>query len=108
MIKKFSVVACVLLFSSACSVNKYCLDQQDYQTAKSVPPLAGAEGLKMPESVSALRIPPPSAKAVPFGETYKDAEGSERTRCLDLPPALRSIAIPDPAPAEIPAAEAKS
>lgn len=108
MIKKVSLVACVLLLSSGCSVNKYCLDQQDYQSASGVPPLASAEGLKLPESATALRIPPPPAKAVPFGENYTDEKGDERTRCLDLPPPMPPVAIPDVPPVAVPPTETKS
>lgn len=97
-----------ILGLSGCATSSYCTDEQNYQTAKSVPPLSGAEGLQMPESPSALRIPPPPKTLVAFGEIYKDADGDERVRCLDTPPQMTLPALPPlPAPASAPAPAAK-
>lgn len=90
-----------------CAVSSYCTGEQRYQQAPSVPELHGADGLVIPESATALDIPPPPAKAVAFGEVYEDAEGDEQVRCLDKPPAMPPVTEPAaaPAPAE-PAAPA--
>ena len=73
---------------SGCAVSSYCEGEQDYQKAESVPPLVAAQGLKLPESASALKIPPPPAQPVAYAEPYKDADGDDRVRCLDTPPAM--------------------
>jgi uncharacterized lipoprotein len=75
---------------SACSTNSYCLAEQDYQKARVVPELRSAEGLNMPNSPSALRLPPAPAQSEPFGRT--DAEGGGV--CLDQPPAMAQPATP--------------
>ncbi len=71
-----------------CAASSYCTDEQNYQKARSVAPVKSAEGMQLPESPSALRIPPPPANPVAFGEVYKDAEDDERVRCLDTPPEM--------------------
>jgi hypothetical protein len=81
---------------SGCATTSYCVDEQKYQEAKSVPPIKGTEAVRLPESHSALRIPPPPEKPVAFGEIYKDEDGDERVRCLETPP---QITLPPPAPA---------
>ena len=91
---RFSVLL-VLAGLSGCATSSYCTDELEYQEAKSVPPITGAEGLALPDSPSALRIPPPPESPVAFGEIYKDAEGDERAHCLDTPP---PISLPPPAP----------
>jgi hypothetical protein len=90
---------------SGCALSSYCEGEMDYQRAPSVPPLHTAEGLQLPESGSALRIPPPPANPVPYGEKYKDADGDDAVRCLDRPPELARPAEPE-APAA-PAAPAE-
>jgi hypothetical protein len=87
-----------MLGLAGCAAGSYCDGQQDYQRARSVPALKPAEGLKVPESGSALRIPPAPANPVPYGEVQKDAEGDEVVRCLDKPPELPPLAAePEPA-----------
>jgi hypothetical protein len=84
------VSACSLL--AACSTNSYCLADQDYQKAQVVPELRSAEGLELPESPSALRLPPPPSKPEPFGVRTADGTGL----CLDKPPAMSQPPV-DPA-----------
>ena len=102
MMKKIVPLFSVLALAG-CATGSYCEGQQDYQRAKSVPVLQPAGGLKVPESDTALRIPPPPAKAVPFGEPGKDEDGDDITLCLDKPPELpplppEVVAPPAPAP----------
>ena len=105
------VVRAILLAASAalagCAANSYCKGEQPYQKAPSVPPLKAADGLKLPESASALRIPPPAVNPVPYGETVKDADGDDEIRCLDKPlpmaVAVEPPAMPAPAPVAAPA-----
>ncbi len=105
-------VLLAILGLSGCAASSYCMDPQNYQKAKSVPSITGAEGLQLPESPSALRIPPTPENPVAFGELYKDADGDERARCLDTPPQMTlpppSPPAPTPAPAPAPEEKTKS
>ena len=87
---------------AGCAIGTYCEGDQKYHKAESLPPLAGAEGVTLPESASALKIPPPPANPVAFGERYKDADGDDAVRCLDKPPEMPAPI--EPKPAETPAA----
>lgn len=82
----FLLICCA--FMGACTTNNYCLVEQDYQKATVVPELRGVPGLEMPNSPSALRLPPRPTTQVPFG--YKDDEGGGV--CLDKPP---TVAFPE-------------
>jgi hypothetical protein len=90
---------------SGCAVNSYCEGQQKYMEAKSLAPLQSADGAKVPESASALRIPPPPTNPVPFGQTVKDEDGDDAIACLDKPPEMAAApAVPKATPpAEQPA-----
>jgi hypothetical protein len=104
-VMKNILVLLPLLALGACATGSYCEGQQDYQRAQSVPVLQPAGGLKVPESDTALKIPPPPAKAVPFGEVGKDEDGDDMVVCLDKPPALPPLAPEPVAPAAAPAPE---
>lgn len=94
MLRAVAVNAVIALGSvmllGACSTNSYCLSEQDYQKARVVPELRSAEGLTMPNSPSALRLPAAPASNEPFG--VKDSEGAGV--CLDKPPAMATPAAP--------------
>jgi hypothetical protein len=68
--------------------------EQEYQRAAIAPDLQPVEGLSLPESPSALRLPPAPAKNVPFGTEGPEGEGV----CLDKPPRMAAPAS-SPAPA---------
>lgn len=87
-----------------CVSGGYCLGEHKYQQAESLPPLKGVDGVQPPDSATALRIPPPPTQAVPYGQVYQDAEGDEKVRCLDKPPAMPPIEAKPPEP--VPAAPA--
>lgn len=89
--KAFIVLGSVGLLA-ACSTNSYCLVEQDYQKARVVPELRSAEGLTIPNSPSALRLPPEPTNPEAFGTA--DAEGAGV--CLDKPPAMAQPAAPAP------------
>ena len=74
----------VLLILGGCASNRYCVGEQDYEKAQTLPPLKSVEGLRLPETAAALRIPPPPAVQVPFGTEDADGNGV----CLDRPPPL--------------------
>lgn len=80
---------------AACSTNSYCLGEQDYQKAQVVPELRSAEGLTMPNSPSALRLPAAPASVEPFGR--RDEEGGGV--CLDKPPEMAQPAEAQEKPA---------
>jgi hypothetical protein len=82
------VILIPLLGLGGCAAGSYCEGQQDYQRARSVPVLQPAEGLRVPSSGNALRIPPAPENSVPYGEVGKDEDGDEFVSCLDKPPEL--------------------
>ena len=104
-------ILAALLAVAGCSTTSYCEGEHDYQTAPSIPPLRSTEGVKLPESASALRIPPPPPNNVPYAEPYKDEDGDDAFRCLDKPPPMPAIAAepakaaPAPAPVTPPPSE---
>lgn len=112
MLRSMLVVACAVLLAGCAS--KRCLSDQPYAHAESVPALKPVEGVKLPEAAAALKIPPPPANPVPFGEKVKDAKGEEVVQCLDRPPPMHmDVQVPQaqdaqerpmPKPAEEPPA----
>lgn len=92
MIRPILIVAPVVLAAllSACGASRYCVVEQEYQTAASVPELRPAGGLLLPESPSALRLPPAPANPEPFGVESADGFGI----CLDKPPGLQANTKP--------------
>ena len=88
----FGVASLVL---TGCAGNSYCLGKQTYQGAEERPPLQSVEGLRLPTSATALKIPPAGPNPVPFGVADSAGHGV----CLDKPPAMAQ-------PASRPAAKA--
>lgn len=70
------VLAATLL--AGCASRNACIGDTAYKQAATLPPPVTVDGLKMPESASALRIPPAPAAAQPAGEEV----------CLQTPPAM--------------------
>lgn len=91
-----AAVAAVALLG-ACSANRHCIGELEYQKAQTLVSPAPVAGLSYPDSPSALRIPPPPATPVPYANPVPDPEapGETMIECLDLPPRLP----PEPAPA---------
>ncbi|MGQ0530821.1 MAG: hypothetical protein ACT4PG_13655 [Panacagrimonas sp.] len=85
MMRLVLLMACCGL--SGCGVSAYCLVKQDYQSAEVVPELRPADGLAIPNSPSAMRLPPKPAQTVPFGTRAEDGSGV----CLDKPPRLKVV-----------------
>jgi hypothetical protein len=98
VIKILAVLGSVGLLA-ACGSNNYCLVKKEYQQARVVPELRSAEGLTMPNSPSALRLPPAPTNPEPFGT--KDSEGEGM--CLDKPPAMAQPAAQEPETKQQPA-----
>ncbi|MDM4768786.1 hypothetical protein [Solimonas sp. SE-A11] len=78
------VLATALL--AGCASRNPCVGDNEYQKATSLPPLTTVDGLKVPESASALRIPPAPAAAQPA------AEGA----CLQTPPPMPEVSLDKP------------
>ena len=78
------VLATVLL--AGCASRNACVSDAEYQKATSLPPLTTVDGLKVPESASALRIPPVPAASQPA------PEGS----CLQTPPPMPAVSLDKP------------
>lgn len=85
-----------------CAASSYCEGVQPYQRARSVPAVQPVDGLRVPPSESALRIPPEPANSVAYGEILKDEDGDDVVRCLDKPPELPELP-PEPAAPAAPA-----
>jgi hypothetical protein len=80
------------LLLAGCNSKSYCMREQRYDHVPSIPPITGGEGLNIPNSPTALRVPPaaPNAPNEPFGSTVVDPKHPGRTQyaCLDEPPPL--------------------
>lgn len=71
-----------------CATSRQCLGVQPYQNARTLPVPAQEEGGPNVAATGALRIPPPVANPVPFGQELQDEDGNKRAVCLDAPPRL--------------------
>jgi uncharacterized lipoprotein len=87
VVRLISLAGAVALLAG-CGASRYCSGVQPYQTAVDLPPLATVEGLGVPESQAALRVPAGPTEGPGYAETYEDQRGRERIRCLDMPPPL--------------------
>ena len=86
--RAMGLVLCISVLAGCATGNRYCMGDQPYAHAPSVAPLQPVEGLKVPQSGSTLKIPPPPANPVPFGQEVTDAKGKKVVECLDQPPPL--------------------
>ena len=83
--------AVVLL--AGCSLNQRCEGVQRYQEAETLPTPSAIDGLTIPDSPAAMRIPAAPAEPVPYGRKLTDPNTKETyTSCLDTPP---RIALPE-------------
>lgn len=92
MSARASVLLAIALMLGGCGgASRHCVGEFEYQRAETLPPPTQVEGLTMPDSVAALRIPPPPAESVPYAREYPDPENPKKTRvdCLDVPPRIR-------------------
>ena len=84
MLLRASVLLVCAVAAAGCSANNYCLAEQEYSKAEIVPELQPVDGLAIPASPSALRLPDRPATSVPFGVKAEDGSGV----CLDKPPRM--------------------
>lgn len=92
---------------AACSNTRRCESEQAYQKAETLATPGAVPGLTVPESPSALRIPPAPASSEPFGKKVRDPADPDSTRyeCLDMPPRLAGEAAPAKGDAKMPLPE---
>lgn len=103
---KFAVSISVLALAG-CASGGRCVGEFEYQKAETVTPIHSADGVKAPESASALRIPAPPKQSTQFAEHVPDPDkpGKQKVSCLDTPPVMAEPApaaaavVPQPAPA---------
>lgn len=103
------VLFAAALLSACGGVSRHCVGEFEYQRAQTLPAPGKIEGLSLPDSASALQIPPAPENPVPYARQVPDPEdpGEMRTECLDVPPPLTiKPEPPEPAP-EAPQAEAE-
>lgn len=79
----------VVVLSACGGAARHCTGELEYQKAETLPPPAAVDGLSVPQSASALQIPPAPKQPVGFARTVQDETGAERTECLDMPPRMR-------------------
>lgn len=96
---KLIVITAAALLLSACAGNRVCTASADYREAAAIPPIQPAEGLKLPSSPSALKVPELTPAAVEASKQPLPRRG-RGTACLDYPPEM--------APAEPASGAAKS
>lgn len=72
----------------ACASTQSCNASADYRKAAAIPPIKAAEGLQLPESPSALRVPELTPVAKQAAETEPMPKKGRGTACLDYPPEI--------------------
>ena len=84
-----AVLASILL--TACASNQTCTASADYRDAAAVRPIQPAEGLNLPSSASALKVPdlPPAALAA--ARTQPMPKKGRGPACLDYPPEIAPV-----------------
>lgn len=83
---KPTLIPLVILAAALCGgcASSRCTGELEYQQARSLPQAQKVEGLKVAESPSSMKIPPPPATVVPYAEPI----GDDDFRCLDTPPEM--------------------
>lgn len=93
---------------AGCASGGRCVGEFEYQKAENVAPIRSAEGVKAPESPSALRIPAQPQQSTAFAEYAPDPEkpGKQKVSCLDTPPLMPEPAVAPAATAPVASAAA--
>lgn len=93
-------IASAAVMLSACASNQTCNVDADYRKAAAIPPIKPAEGLSLPQSPSALKVPDITPAAQAAAVTQPMPKKGKGTACLDYPPEI--------APADAASSAAKS
>ena len=94
------VLSAAAALLAGCASGGHCVGEFDYQKAQNLPAAAPADGVKVADTGSTLRIPPEPSQKTAYAEKYPDPEkpGKEKIRCLDAPPSMEEPAAPPAAP----------
>ena len=84
------LLALPALLLAACASNKPCGADDKYRQAAAIPPIVQAEGLKLPESAAALKVPTLTPAAVEAARQPLPRKG-KREACLEYPPEIAPI-----------------
>ena len=93
--KAIVVAALLSVVLAGCASGGRCAGEFEYQKAQSITAIQGGDGVKAPQSGSALRIPPQPKQPVAFAEPVTDADkpGKQKLMCLDTPPVMPTPAV---------------
>lgn len=83
------VIVIAGLLTSGCASNQVCKDSAEYRKAAAIPPIQPAEGLSLPTSAAALKVPDLTPAAIEAAKLPPPRKG-KGTACLDYPPELTS------------------
>ena len=103
VVKSLCKLACLVgaVAIAGCASNGSCARVQSYESARSVPPIQGVDGLQIPESATAMKVPASSGGPdVPFGVKIQDPKkpGKTRNQCLDQPPTMPALPASEKSP----------
>jgi len=85
----FMTAASLLL--TACAGNRVCNADAAYRRAAAIPPIQPAEGLQLPQSPSALKVPEITATAKAAAIEQPMPKRGKGTACLDYPPDIAPL-----------------
>ncbi|QHS09462.1 hypothetical protein [Sinimarinibacterium sp. NLF-5-8] len=83
-----TLVCSAMLSACAGGASRHCMGDLPYQKAENLTLPTHVEGLTIPDSAAALRIPAEPERSVAFDRQIPDPQNPEKMRieCLDLPP----------------------
>lgn len=87
---RFLPILGLALILGGCATGPRCGEDDSYRQAQSIEPIHGIDGLQLPESPSALRVPPLTEAAKVAAET--PVGQGKRAACLSWPPEMTAAA----------------
>ena len=91
MKKLLPVTVLASLLFTACASNQTCKASADYRDAAAIRPIQPAEGLNLPTSASALKVPELTPAALAAARTEPLPKKGRGTACLDYPPEIAPV-----------------
>jgi len=82
------IASAASLLLGACASNQTCNADADYRKAGAIPPIKPAEGLALPQSAAALKVPDITPAAAQAAATQPLPKKGKGTACLDYPPEI--------------------